>query len=136
MVSKLMPFRICSLTTTDVQAALRASMVSQAQQYHHPQVHTQMHHATNMQTTQVHHNTFTQNYTTQPPRQDPWNGQAPARSPITPRSGGVIFDPMTDTVNYSEYPNLNSVESWRLNYTDPNYLLSPSEQVPPPQETF
>jgi hypothetical protein len=116
-----------------LQNAFDATMASQPQQYHQ-HVNPQMQHANNIQTTQPYHNALHQNYTTQPLRHDPWNGQGPSRSSMIPRSGGVIFDVMTDPVNYGDY--LNDVESWRMNFTDPNYLLSPSEQVPPPQENF
>tara|TARA_R110002003_G_scaffold97_12_gene7830 strand:+ start:7752 stop:9746 length:1995 start_codon:yes stop_codon:yes gene_type:complete len=124
-------FDVSLLTTTAIQAALHASI--QSQQYQQ-QYDRQMSQAHNMQTTQPQQNTYMPNYTTQPPRHDPWNGQGPSRSSMTPRTGGVIFDAVTDPVNYADY--LHDVESWTMNYTDPNYLISPSEQMGPPQENF
>ncbi|KAF2033851.1 hypothetical protein EK21DRAFT_57779 [Setomelanomma holmii] len=115
-----------------LQAALNASI--QAQQYQQQHYDRQMPQAHNMHTAQPQHNAYIPNYTTQPPRQEPWNGQGPSRSSMTPRTGGVIFDPVTDPVNYGDY--LHDVENWTMNYTDPNYLVSPSEQMGPPQENF
>jgi hypothetical protein len=50
---------------------------------------------------------------------------------MIPRTGGVIFDLVTDPMNYADYLR-DDVESWTKNYTDPNFLFSPSE----PQENF
>jgi hypothetical protein len=47
-----------------------------------------------------------------------------------------MFDAVTDPVNYGDYLNHNDVESWAMNFTDPNTLVSPSEQRAPPQENF
>ena len=51
---------------------------------------------------------------------------------MVPRSGHVIFDPVTDPVNYSDF--LNDVDSWTIHYTDPSFLISPSEPTVPPQD--
>lgn len=95
-----------------------------------------MDHFQPQQQQQHHHNSFNSNYTTQPAQHEPWNGQGPSRSLITPRTGGVIFDPVTDPVQFNDFHNHNAVESWAMDYTDPNYLISPSEQRAPPQEGF
>jgi hypothetical protein len=100
-------------------------------QQYHPQFNGQFAQAHALQTTQPHSHAFTPNYTTQPSQHDPWNGQGPSRSSMTPRSGGVIFDALTDPVNYGDYLN-----DWRMNFTDPEYLISPSEHVAPPSENF
>ena len=85
----------------------------------------QPHPAQQMANMHPQNNVYNQNYTTQPPRHDPWTGQGPSRSSITPRSGHVVFDPATDAVNYSEF--LIDVDSWAAQYTDPASLISPSE---------
>ncbi|KAF2684912.1 hypothetical protein K458DRAFT_28082 [Lentithecium fluviatile CBS 122367] len=87
---------------------------------------------------QPHSNYFGgQNYTSQPPRQDPWNGQGPMRNPNLPRSGMAVFDPVTDPVpqqiDLSTF--VNDVDYWTMNNTDPNYLISPNDPAPP-QDVF
>jgi hypothetical protein len=126
-------YRSCQLTSSALHTALHQTMASQAQQYH-PQydVHTPQ---VNHFHTQHHPNAFTPNYITQPLQHEPWNGHGPSRSSMTPRTGGVIFDAMTDP-NFGDYLPHHSVESWTMNYTDPNYLVSPSEHRAPPQESF
>jgi hypothetical protein len=54
---------------------------------------------------------------------------------MNPQSGGVIFDPATDSANYAEYLH-DGVASWTMLNTDPQFLLSPSEQGAHPQEPF
>lgn len=88
----------------------------------------------NVMAPQSFHNFGNQNYTNQPPAQDPWNGQGPPRNPITPRPGIAVFDPMTDPVDYSGSAYM-SVDYWASNNTDPNYLISPNA-VEAPQELF
>jgi hypothetical protein len=112
-------------------------MASHTQQYHNPYM-AQTQQVNHFHSAQPHQHTFAQNYTAQPIQHEPWNGHAPSRSAMTPRTGGVMFDAMTDPVhvNYGDYLNHNDVESWTLNFTDPNYLVSPSEQRAPPQENF
>ncbi|KAF1949598.1 hypothetical protein CC80DRAFT_255834 [Byssothecium circinans] len=82
---------------------------------------------------QPYNNFYSQNYTSQPSRQDPWNGQAPPRNPNVPRSGIAVFDPVSDPVSapidYSAF--LNDVDFWTMNNTDPNYLISPNDPAPP-----
>ncbi|CAO2648964.1 Nn.00g099130.m01.CDS01 [Neocucurbitaria sp. VM-36] len=114
-----------------IQAALHATMASEPQQYQQ-QYNAQTQQPYHISTVQPQNNLYNQNYTTQPPRHDPWNGQGPSRSSMVPRSGHVIFDPVTDPVNYSDF--LNDVDSWTMNYTDPSYLISPSEPTIPPQD--
>jgi hypothetical protein len=108
-------------------------MASHGQQYH-PQYNVHTPHTTHFHT-QPHGNAFTPSYTTQPLQHEPWNGQGPSRSPMTPRTGGVIFDAMTDP-NFGDYLPYTDVASWTMNSTDPNYLVSPSEHSAPPQERF
>ncbi|KAH8731520.1 hypothetical protein GQ44DRAFT_767385 [Phaeosphaeriaceae sp. PMI808] len=112
-----------------LHAAMNATIAQHMPQYHQYQTHIPNLHS--MQPIQPQHNAYTPNYTTQPPRHDPWNGQGPSRSLITPQTGGVIFDPVTDPMGYE---SLNHVETWTINSTDPNYMISPSEQVAPPLE--
>lgn len=80
----------------------------------------------------TYNSTYNQNYTTQPAQQDPWNGQAPSRSSMIPRSGHVVFDPASDQMDYGQYLN-EDVNSWTANY-DPTNLISPSEPTPFPQD--
>jgi hypothetical protein len=82
--------------------------------------------------TQPHHDTFHQNYIAQPLQPEPWNSQGNSRSLMTPRTGGVIFDAVTDPLDYGHY----LVESWAESSTDPNYLISPNETFMPSQESF
>ncbi|PVI00548.1 hypothetical protein DM02DRAFT_708049 [Periconia macrospinosa] len=77
---------------------------------------------------------YGQSYTDQPPRQDPWSGQGPLRNPNIPRSGVVVFDPVTDP--YAAFSSMNDTTSWTANNTDPNYLVSPNDPVAPPQDFF
>jgi hypothetical protein len=84
---------------------------------------------------------------------DPWNSEQPMRSPDAPHSGIVLFDPATDPSDYSAFINPHvvdpvtdpseysafinpHVDSWTMNNTDPNYLVSPNEPVMPPQDLF
>ncbi|KAF1845803.1 uncharacterized protein K460DRAFT_366654 [Cucurbitaria berberidis CBS 394.84] len=106
-------------------------MASDSQQYQQ-QYHTQAQQPYHISAGQPQSSVYNQNYTTQPSRHDPWNGQGPSRSSMVPRSGHVIFDPVTDPVNYSEF--LNDVDTWTMNYTDPSYLISPSEPTLPPHD--
>lgn len=118
-----------------INAALEHAMASHAQQYQN-QYMDQTQHMNHFQPQQQHHNSFDSNYTTQPLQHEPWNQQGPSRSSMTPRTGGVIFDPVTDPAQSTGYHNPNAVGSWAMNYTDPGYLISPSEQCAPPQESF
>lgn len=123
-----------ALTSIELQTALNETLVAQG--YHYPQQYVEHSHQTNnTPTTGFQGHGFIPNYTTQAPQHDPWTGQGPSRSSMIPRSGGVIFDPVTDRVNYAEYPN-NGVASWTMFNTDPQYLLSPNEQMAPSHERF
>ena len=51
---------------------------------------------------------------------------------MAPQSGHVMFDPVTDPSLYTDF-NAN-VNSWTANFTDPTYLVSPSEPTMPPQD--
>jgi hypothetical protein len=133
MVCEFVDYSSPRLISSAIQTALHQSMASQGQQYQ-PQYHVQTPHANHF-TTQPHPNAFTPNYTTQTLQHEPWNPQGPSRSLMTPRTGGVIFDAMTDT-NFGGYLPYNDVQSWTMNSTDPNYLVSPSENRAPPQESF
>ncbi|EUC35454.1 hypothetical protein COCCADRAFT_24635 [Bipolaris zeicola 26-R-13] len=110
-----------------VQAAFNATMADP--QVFQQQYNMQAHQAQQMPMMHSQNNMYDQNYTTQPPRFDPWNGQGPSRSSMTPRSGHVVFDPASDPVNYSEY--LVDVDTWAAHYTDPSSLISPSEPTIP-----
>jgi len=98
------------------------------------QYNMQAHQAQQMPMMHSQNNMYDQNYTTQPPRYDPWNGQGPSRSSMTPRSGHVVFDPASDPVNYSEY--LVDVDTWAAHSTDPSFLISPSEPTIPMHENM
>jgi hypothetical protein len=50
---------------------------------------------------------------------------------MVPRSGHVVFDPVTDPINYSDY-----LTDWTTQYTDPSSLISPSEPTVPPQDNL
>jgi hypothetical protein len=84
--------------------------------------------------TTPYNNYYSQNYTSQPSRQDPWSGQAPPRNPAVPRSGIALFDPVTDPIaapfDLSAIVNVNDVDYWTINNTDPNYLISPNDPTP------
>ncbi|KZM21594.1 hypothetical protein ST47_g7208 [Ascochyta rabiei] len=122
-----------------LQEALATTMAANAQQYQQNfNMHAQQQH--NMMAAQTQDTFFNQNYAPQPQSQpqtqqqhEPWNGQGPSRFAVVPRSGHVMFDPVTDPSLYTEFLNDN-VNSWTANFTDPDYLVSPSEPMVPPQE--
>ncbi|KAH7401763.1 hypothetical protein DE146DRAFT_440794 [Phaeosphaeria sp. MPI-PUGE-AT-0046c] len=115
-----------------LSAALDQAMASHAHEYQAQYLNQtpQMGHFQPQQQQQqhYHHNSFNSTYTTQPAQHGPWNGQGPSRSSTIPRTGCVIFDPMTDPVPFTASNNHNAVESWAMDYTSPSYLVSPSEQ--------
>ncbi|KNG49179.1 fungal zn binuclear cluster domain containing protein [Stemphylium lycopersici] len=115
-----------------VQAAFNATMAEP--QAYQQQFNIQAQQAPQMPVMNPQNNMYHQNYTTQPPRHDPWSGQGPSRSSMIPRSGHVVFDPATDHVNYSDY--LIDVDSWAAHYTDPSSLISPSEPAIPNHENL
>jgi hypothetical protein len=101
---------------------------------HYPSMYNGQHQQTNpFLMAQSEQHTFPQNYTPQPVRPEPWSNQESARSFMTPRSGGVLFDPITDPMVFRNYGN---VESWTESSTDPNYLISPSTHGMPPHEAY
>jgi hypothetical protein len=114
-----------------LNAALGETMAAHTQ--HYPSMYNGQQPQTNPFLMAQSQHTFPQNYTAQPVRPEPWNSQGSARSLMTPRSGGVIFDPVTDPMNFGNYGN---VESWTETSTDPNYLISPSSHGMPPQEAY
>ncbi|KAF1838316.1 hypothetical protein BDW02DRAFT_14199 [Decorospora gaudefroyi] len=114
----------------DTMAAMPPSEPQHYQHQYNPETQ-QTHH---MSTVHPQPSMYNQNYTTQSSRQDPWNGQGPSRSSMTPRSGHVVFDPMTDPMNYSDLGL--DVDAWTTHYTDPSSLISPSEPTVPPQENL
>ncbi|KAL5122022.1 hypothetical protein ACEQ8H_000238 [Pleosporales sp. CAS-2024a] len=124
-----------TITNQALQTALQQTM--QAQQFTSP-YHAQAQHVDHFQSPALHMDGFASNYTAQPMQHEPWNGQAPPRSSMVPRTGGVIFDPATDPhpVNYAGYQNSNDVALWTRHFTDPTQLSSPSEQRAPHQEPF
>ncbi|EDU45461.1 hypothetical protein PTRG_02938 [Pyrenophora tritici-repentis Pt-1C-BFP] len=122
-----------TLSDQAVQAAFNATMAESHR--FQQQLGMQPQHAHQMPALHTQNNMFDQNYTTQPSRHDPWNGQGPSRSSMVPRSGHVVFDPQSDqTVNYSDY--LVDVDSWTAAFTDPTALISPSEPTIPPHENM
>jgi hypothetical protein len=80
-------------------------------------------------TPQAYNQTFSQTYTRQLPCHDPWTGQGPPRNPIIPQSGMAVFDPASDHMIYNDFGNFGNVDDWRMNNTDPNYLVSPNDPV-------
>jgi hypothetical protein len=78
---------------------------------------------------------YGQSYSNQPSRNDPWTSQRPRQNPHVPRSGIAVFDPASDPVDYSSYVNFD-VSNWANNSTDPNYLISPNEVLPPQDHAF
>jgi hypothetical protein len=52
---------------------------------------------------------------------------------MVPRTGGVIFDAVTDPTDYGNYVNMGDVESWAM-HLDPNMMISPN--VASPQDNF
>lgn len=126
-----------------LQEALNTTMTANAQSFQqHINMHTQQQH--NIVIAQAQSPFYTQNYTAQarpqlhtqqqpPHTHEPWNAQGPSRFTMVPRPGHVMFDPVTDQSLYTEFLNDN-VNSWTANFTDPNYLVSPSEPMVPPQE--
>lgn len=132
----LQSFCVCMLTSVAIQEAWDAANASQYQQQlnmHHQQPH-------NMMIAQSQNDFYNQTFTTQPSQHGPWNGQGPSRSSMVPRSGNVMFDPVSDPSLFTDFLNHHAindnVNSWTVNYTDPNYLVSPSEPMVPPQDNM
>ncbi|KAF2474542.1 uncharacterized protein BDR25DRAFT_109641 [Lindgomyces ingoldianus] len=72
---------------------------------------------------------YSQGYTNQPPRQDPWTSQRPSQNSNVPQSDAVVFDLETDPVDYGAFINPD-VGQWTMNV--PDYLISPTESAVPP----
>ena len=93
-----------------------------------------------MMAAQPHNTLFGSNYTTQPQihsqqqQQAPWNRQATLRFGGVPQTGHAMFNPASDPTLYTQFLNNNDVNSWTANFTDPNFLVSPSEPMIPPQD--
>ncbi|KAH7391836.1 hypothetical protein BKA66DRAFT_413171 [Pyrenochaeta sp. MPI-SDFR-AT-0127] len=116
-----------------LQAALNEPIVNHAQRYQQ-HFNAQPLQSRHMSTVPIHTPAFNHNYTAQPPRHDPWNGQGPSRSSVIPHSGHVMFDPATDPGIYTQFID---IDSWTNSSTDPQYLISPSEPtVSPHDEAF
>jgi hypothetical protein len=78
--------------------------------------------------------TYNQTYAPQLPRYDhPWTSQGPPRNSTVPQSGMAVFDPASDPMIYNGFGN---VDDWRMNNTDPNYLVSPNDPVAPNHENL
>lgn len=109
-----------------------------AQQYQ-PQFNMQNQQQHNMMAAQTSNAFYNQNPTTQlqpyaqQQHHESWNGMGPSRFAMVPRTGHVMVDPITEPSLYTEFLN-DDVNSWTANYTDPDYLMSPSEPMVPPQE--
>jgi hypothetical protein len=121
------------LSEEAVFAAFSASIASQAAQPQYSQQSSMQTH-----TSQPYNQTFGLQYTAQPHCRDPWTSQRPQQNPNVPRSGGVVFDPVSDPMDYREFVNYDvaNINNWTSNNTDPNYLVSPNEPLAPPQDNF
>lgn len=117
------------LTDPAIDAAYHETMASHNHQFQQ-QYNAQATQPSNVQTTQPTTQAFMGNYNTQTYRQEPWNGQSPARSNMMARQGDLTFDTLTNPLNYQNYFH-DPVGTWTANFTDPSYMISPSEQVPP-----
>jgi hypothetical protein len=115
-----------------VQAAFNVTMAET--QMYQQQYSLQTQQAQQMSMMHAQNNMYDQNYTTQPPHHDPWNGQGHSPSSMIPRSGHVMFDATSDPVNYSDF--LIDVDSWAAQYTDPSSLVSPNEPTVPMHESM
>ncbi|KAL6709708.1 hypothetical protein ACN47E_001136 [Coniothyrium glycines] len=115
-----------------LQDAYNAALAA-AQHPYHQQYNASAQQNFHMSAVSTYDPAYNQNYTTQSPQQDLWNGQAPSRSSMVPRSGLVGFDPESDHLDYADY--LHDVDNWATNY-DPSNLVSPSEPTLPPQDIF
>ncbi|OAG00542.1 uncharacterized protein CC84DRAFT_1168635 [Paraphaeosphaeria sporulosa] len=65
----------------------------------------------------------------------PWTSEQPMRSPDEPGSSVVLFDPITDFIDYSRFTSPD-VGLWAMNETDPTYLASPNEPLVSPQDPY
>lgn len=122
----------CILKWKALHDAYNASVIPQNVQYHAP-LSLQTQPFQQVLPSQPFNQTYGQNYTDQPPHHDPWTSQRPQQNPNVPRSGGVVFDPQSDPMDYSAYVNFE-VNNWTHHNTDPNYLVSPNEPLPQSQE--
>lgn len=125
------------LSDQTIYAAFNAAVASQGTQAHHypPQSSLPMHPSQPMAPSQPFNQGFGIQYTTQPSYRDPWTSQRPQQNPNEPRSGGVVFDPASDPMDYSDFVNFD-VGNWTNNNTDPNYLVSPNEPLAPHDGMF
>ncbi|KAJ4344693.1 uncharacterized protein N0V89_012437 [Didymosphaeria variabile] len=112
--------------------ALNATMAAHPQHFPPQQFNPQMRPQQSAFLPQQYNNYPGQSFTHQAA---PWNSEQPMRSPDVPRSDVVVFDPVTDQVDYSAFMNPD-VDFWTMHNTDPNYLISPNEPVGPPQDLF
>jgi hypothetical protein len=114
-------------------------MAANAQQQFPQHFNMQSQQQFNMMAAQPQNTFIGGNYTTQSLQhpqqqpQEPWTGQGPSRYAMVPRSGNVMLDPVSDPTLYTDFLN-QDVNLWTANFTDPNYLVSPSEPMVPPQE--
>lgn len=94
----------------------------------------------NMMAAQSRNTLFGPNYTTQPQahaqqqQQGPWNGQATPRFGGVPQAGHAMLDPVSDPTLFTQFLNNTDINSWTRDFTDPNFLVSPSEPMIPPQD--
>ena len=122
-----------------LQETFNATMAANAQQFPAQHYNMQGQQQFNMMAAPPQSTFFSGNFahqSQQRPQQqphEPWNGQGPARYAMVPRAGNAMFDPASDPILFTQYLN-QDVNSWTANFTDPNYLASPSEPMVPPQE--
>ncbi|KAH7132034.1 hypothetical protein B0J11DRAFT_214640 [Dendryphion nanum] len=84
---------------------------------------------------QQYNQNYSQTYTNQHYRNDPWTSQRASFNAV-PRSGIAVFDPASDPAFLSSFTANRNVNFWTDNNTDPNYLISPNEPAQQPQEPF
>lgn len=103
-----------------IKMALNETMASQAQ--HNQGLY--MNQTQKQQQQQHDYNSLESTHITQVAHQEPWNGQGPSRLSKTPKTGGVIFDP----IHFHSSRNRSAVESWVMNNTGPKDFIMPSSQ--------
>ena len=123
------------LTRSALHEAFNSTIAQQQFQFNMPNLQQQ-----SIMAVQPQNTLFSPNYTAQPQahpqqqQQGPWNGQATPRFGGVPQTGHAMFDPVSDPNLYTQYLNTNHVNSWTENFTDPTFLVSPSEPMVPPQD--
>ncbi|KAF9730478.1 hypothetical protein PMIN01_11347 [Paraphaeosphaeria minitans] len=117
---------------TSLLEALNASMARHPQYFHTQPVNAQARQQPSVLVSEQYNNYQSQIFANQTA---PWTSEQPMRSPEDPGSGVVLFDPVTDFIDYSAYASPD-VGLWVNNETDPTYLASPNEPLVSTQEQF